>query len=93
MTLAGVRDHQAALQTIADLNSGTRYAGSPGHIASAQYVYDTMAAAGYDVSFQEFTYNFNGDETPAVLNRVSPSPKAFVNRVDFRSMNSRSTGT
>jgi Zn-dependent M28 family amino/carboxypeptidase len=86
VSLAGVREHQAALQAIADANNGTRYAGSPGHVASAQYVYDTMQAAGYDVSFQPFSYQFNGDETPAVLNRISPSPKSFVNRVDFRSM-------
>src|SRR5690349_16225647 len=86
VTLAGVREHQAALQAIADANNGTRYAGSPGHVASAQYVADRMTAAGYDVSFQPFSYLFNGDQTPAVLNRLSPSPKAFVDHVDFRSM-------
>src|SRR5262247_776504 len=86
VTLDGVREHQAALQQIADANNGTRFAGSPGHVASAQYVSDTMAAAGYDVSLQPFSYQFNGDETPAVLNRISPSPKAYVDRVDFRSM-------
>src|SRR3954452_15943664 len=56
VSLAGVREHQAALQAIADDNNGTRYAGRPGHVASAQSVYDTMAAAGYDVSFQPFSY-------------------------------------
>jgi len=86
VTLSGVREHQAALQSIADANNGTRYAGSPGHVASAQYVADRMTAAGYAVSTQAFTYLFNGDQTPAVLNRISPSPKSFVNRVDFRSM-------
>jgi Zn-dependent M28 family amino/carboxypeptidase len=86
VTLGGVREHQAALQEIADANNGTRYAGSPGHVASAQYVQDRMTAAGYDVSTQPFSYQFNGDQTPAVLDRISPAPRSFVNRVDFRSM-------
>ena len=30
VTLAGVREHQAALQAIADANGGTRAAGTPG---------------------------------------------------------------
>jgi len=31
MTLEGVREHQAALQAIADANGGSRVAGAPGH--------------------------------------------------------------
>jgi Zn-dependent M28 family amino/carboxypeptidase len=92
VTLSGVREHQANLQTIADANNGTRYAGSPGHIASAQYVADRMAAAGYDVSTQPFTYQFNGDQTPARLDRLAPAPKSFVNRVEFRSMSNSVDG-
>jgi Zn-dependent M28 family amino/carboxypeptidase len=92
VTVSGVREHQANLQAIADANNGTRYAGSPGHVASVQYVADRMNAAGYDVSTQPFTYQFNGDETPAVLNRLSPAPKSFVNRVDFRSMSGSRDG-
>ena len=59
--LAGIREHQAALQAISDANGGNRVAGSAGYDASAQYVYDRMVAAGYNVSFQEFTFNFDGD--------------------------------
>ena len=38
VTLAGVREHQAALQGIADLNGGTRVSGTAGFNASADYV-------------------------------------------------------
>ena len=38
VTLDGVREHQAALQSFADLNGGHRAASSPGYEASADYV-------------------------------------------------------
>ncbi|CAN7581433.1 hypothetical protein LJR175_004256 [Variovorax sp. LjRoot175] len=44
VTVDGVRAHQFALQGIADANQGTRVAGSPGHDASAAYVYNKLAA-------------------------------------------------
>ena len=37
VTLDGVREHQAALQAIADANNGTRVSGSPGFDDSADY--------------------------------------------------------
>ena len=36
--LDGVREHQAALQAIADANNGTRVSGSPGYDESVDYV-------------------------------------------------------
>jgi hypothetical protein len=54
--LAGIREHQAAWQTIANANEGNRAAGTSGYDASAEYVADRMSAAGYQVSFQEFTF-------------------------------------
>jgi Zn-dependent M28 family amino/carboxypeptidase len=58
VTLAGVREHQAALQEIADANGGIRAAGTPGYDASVQYVVDTMTAAGYDVSLDAFPFTY-----------------------------------
>src|SRR5687767_10115332 len=55
VTLAGVREHQAELQEIADANGGNRVSGTPGYDASAQYVYNRLAAAGYSPQYQEFT--------------------------------------
>ena len=86
VTLAGIREHQAALQAIADVNGGIRVAGSAGYDASAQYVYDRMAAAGYNVSFQEFTFNFEGDATPPALEQVTPAPTTYVDGVDYDTM-------
>jgi len=86
VTLAGIREHQAALQSISDDNGGNRVAGSAGYDASAQYVYDHMVAAGYNVSFQEFTFNFDGDASAPALEQVSPTPTTYVDGVDYDSM-------
>ncbi len=56
VTLAGVRQHQAALQAIADANGGVRAAGTPGYDASVEYVVETMTQAGYDVTLDEFPF-------------------------------------
>src|SRR5688572_30474617 len=74
VTLAGIREHQAALQEIAEDNGGNRVSGSNGYNASAQYVYDRAVAAGYNVSFQDFTFTFEGDATPPALEQTAPTP-------------------
>ena len=87
---------------IADAAGGNRLAGTPGHDASAQYVADRAAAAGMNVSFQDFEYDldFLADFTPPVLAVVSGGPATeFVPGIaggelggDFGSMyNSTST--
>ena len=86
VTLAGVREHQAALQAIGDANGGNRVAGSPGYIASANYVESKLVDAGYTVTRFPFQFTFNADRTPAVFQRVSPNPTTYVDGVDFASM-------
>jgi aminopeptidase S len=54
VTLEGVRAHQAAFQAIADANGGTRDSGTPGYDASVNYVVDSLEAAGYNITIQEF---------------------------------------
>jgi Zn-dependent M28 family amino/carboxypeptidase len=56
VTLAGVREHQAAFQAIADANGGVRAAGTPGYDASVAYVVEKMTAAGYNVTLDEFPF-------------------------------------
>ena len=56
VTLAGVREHQAAFQAIADANGGTRADQTPGYTASVDYVVETMTAAGWDVERVPFVY-------------------------------------
>ena len=82
VTVAGIYDHLNAFQAHADANGGNRYAGYPGHDASAQYVYDRAVAAGYDVHFQEFEYSTGQDLS--VLTKVAPSPeRAFILNDEF----------
>jgi Zn-dependent M28 family amino/carboxypeptidase len=56
VTLDGVREHQAALQAIADANGGIRAAGTPGYDDSLDYVVDRMTAAGYNVTLNAFPF-------------------------------------
>src|SRR5262245_44179398 len=56
VTLEGVREHQAALQAIADANGGTRAAGTSGYDASVDYVVDTLEAAGWTVDLNFFNF-------------------------------------
>jgi len=93
VTLEGIREHQAAFQSFADASGGSRVSGGAGGFdASAQYVYDTMAAAGYDVSFQEFTFTFVGDRTPPLLERITAPAVTFVDGVDYATMSYSGSG-
>ncbi len=74
VTVDGVREHQAALQAIADANNGIRTSGTPGYDASAAYVAERLGAAGYDVSVQEFQFQTFIELSPTVLEQVAPPP-------------------
>ncbi|HET8563907.1 MAG TPA: PA domain-containing protein, partial [Candidatus Binatia bacterium] len=91
--VANIRKHQQKFQTFANNNGGNRVSGTGGFDDSAQYVYDRMADTGYyDVSFQEFTFTFVGDQTPPVLEQVSPNPTTYVDGVDFATMSYSGSG-
>jgi len=92
VTLAGIREHQAAFQAFADANGGNRLASTPGYEESADYVAEKAAAAGYDVSFQEFEFELVYDATPPVLQEISPISQTFVNGVEFQSMSYSGSG-
>ena len=64
-----VRAHQAALQAIADANGGNRAAGLPGYTASVEYVVSKLEAAGWDVTLDEFEFEFT---PPSVLQQLTP---------------------
>ena len=65
----GAVEHLEALQDIADANGGTRAAGTPGYEESVDYVVDTLEAAGWDVSIDEFPFTFVG---PSTLQQLTP---------------------
>jgi Zn-dependent M28 family amino/carboxypeptidase len=93
VTLEAVRDHQAAFQEIADANGGTREASTPGYTASADYVASLMEAAGYDVTRQEFEYNYFEELAPATLAGTSASfPFTYQDGEDIATMGYSGTG-
>ena len=92
VTLAGIREHQAALQEIADANDGTRLSGTNGYDESAQYVYDKAVAAGYDVSVQEFTFQLVSDVTPPEFSQIAPNAGTYVDGVDYATMSYSGSG-
>lgn len=69
VTIDGVRQHQAALQAIADANGGTREAGTSGYDASVNYVVETLEAAGYTPELNAFDFTYL---PPAILIQTAP---------------------
>jgi len=65
----GALEHLEAFQRIADANGGNRAAGLPGYDASVDYVVDTLEAAGWDVTLDEFDYTYIG---PSELEQLTP---------------------
>lgn len=71
VTADGAMEHLQALQDIADANGGNRAADSPGYEASVEYVVDTLEAAGWDASIEEFDYAY---QAPSELQQLTPAP-------------------
>jgi Zn-dependent M28 family amino/carboxypeptidase len=74
VTLDGVRDHQQALQEIAEKNDdefypGTRADGTKGYYDSVDYVAGVLDKAGYDVTFSELEFEF---AFPSELRQLTP---------------------
>ena len=93
VTVAGIREHQAALQAIADATPDkNRQSGTAGYDASVDYVQGKLEAAGYDVTIQPFTFQLVSDVTPPVFEQVSPNATAYVNGVDYATMTYSGSG-
>ena len=74
VTLEGVREHQAALQEIADANNGTRVSGTDGYDESVEYAKEVLEDAGYSVSVQTFDFVRFEVLSPSLLQQVAPAP-------------------
>jgi len=83
VTVAGIREHQAALQAIADVNGGTRLSGTSGYDQSVDYVKGKLEAAGYAVTVTPFTFQLVSDRTPPAFQQISPTPATYSNGVDY----------
>jgi hypothetical protein len=77
VTVPGIREHLAALEAIAKENPfegvPTRATGTPGHVASVDYVVDKMTAAGFSVSKQQFEADIFFEQSPAVFQQTDPN--------------------
>jgi Zn-dependent M28 family amino/carboxypeptidase len=77
VTLEGVRDHQRALQAIADESGGNRAAGTVGYDRSVEYVAAALTRAGYAVTRQPFEFPFFEELTPPRLAQVAPASVSY----------------
>ena len=75
VTAEGVREHQAALQEIADANNGNRAAGTEGYAESVSYVAGLLEEAGYDVTLEPFEFTF---ASPARLEQLTPDAQSYA---------------
>ncbi|MCK8676434.1 M28 family metallopeptidase [Streptomyces lichenis] len=66
--------HLQKFQQIADSAGGNRAAGTLGHDASAAYVYQQLKKAGYQVSYQQFEFQFTNTQAEK-LSVVSPEAR------------------
>ncbi len=71
VTVEGILEHEQAFQDFSDAPTatGNRLSGAPGYDSSAEYVAARAAAAGYNVTVQEFEYDldFLADYSAPVL--------------------------
>jgi hypothetical protein len=76
-----MREHLAALEGIARLNPfegiPTPATGTPGHVASQNYVIEKMRAAGFNVTTQQFEADIFFEQAPAAFQRISPNPVTY----------------
>jgi Zn-dependent M28 family amino/carboxypeptidase len=80
VTLDGVLEHMAAFQKIADNNDdefypGTRTAGTKGYHDSVEYVAGLLEDAGYNVTLDEFEFQF---VFPALLQQLTPIDATYA---------------
>lgn len=92
VTLNGVRAHQAAFQAIADANGGIRASGTPGYDASADYVINQLTSYGYNVTTQEFQFDYFQELSLAEFEQTAPGAVTYTYNVDFLTMDYSGSG-
>jgi Zn-dependent M28 family amino/carboxypeptidase len=94
VTVEAVRAHQAEFQEFADLSDGTREASTKGYTLSADYVAGLMGSAGYEVTRQEFNYNFFEELAAPTVTGTSPGfPFTYTDGEDISTMDYSGSGT
>ena len=92
VTIAGVREHQAALQAIADANNGNRASGTSGYDDSVAYVVDRMEAAGYNVTVQPFQFNTFIQLAPSTIEQTAPGSVTYGENSDYKLLSQSDPG-
>ena len=93
VTAKNVKKHLSALQSIANMNGGTRASGTPGYDASLAYVKSQLDATGYfTTTVQKFDFDsFRSWRRPS-SSASRPIPRDFVANDDFITMDYSGTG-
>ena len=86
VTVPGIQEHLRAFQSHSDTGGGNRVAGSVGFEKSVEYVAAQARAAGFQVSFDDFTFLYNADATPPTLVQTAPTATTYVDGNDYSSM-------
>jgi Zn-dependent M28 family amino/carboxypeptidase len=73
----GMMKHLQAFQDIANANGGNRASGFPGYNASAAYVMEQLAGAGYSPTAQAFDFVVFTEVTPPVFQQTAPTPTTY----------------
>jgi aminopeptidase S len=71
VSVEGIMAHVRLFQDIANANGGTRFVGTPGYAASADYVANQLRAAGYDVTIQSFQVQLKSGGTKTTSNVIA----------------------
>ena len=93
VTVTRVLRHLDKFADIARDNDGNRASGSSGYDASAKYVYNRLARAGYDVDYQDFDFLSFSELSPPVFEQISPIPTPYVKGRDFSTARFSGAGT
>jgi Zn-dependent M28 family amino/carboxypeptidase len=77
VSVRNIVKHQRALQSIADMNGGTRHTETPGFTASVAYVRERMQRAGLKVKVDQFNFPEWQETAPPVLQQLTPTAKTY----------------
>jgi hypothetical protein len=78
VTLEGMLEHEQKLQQIANAHQGNRAAATVGYEASVAYVKRRLEDAGYRVRLEPFDYPTWEENSPPVMEQVSPNATTYV---------------
>lgn len=97
-------NHMVQFQNISDSNPdhtfdgfpgaphGSRDPGTPGDIASVNYIVNKMTAAGYNVTVQSYPVPYSADVILPVMEVTSPVAHTYTASIDFQTMQGSGIG-